>query len=508
MSFLYIGFLFLGLILIALFIKIKANLSLSSKLRYIALILLTIALARPILDYSTQKEKIKSVPIVLSFDVSYSMRADDIKPNRLKATKEIIYQLLKRNSKDKNRVSLIAFTSNPLILTPFTFDNRLIFEALQSLKEKNILTKGTDLNRLIERVLKLPHRDKLLIIFTDGGDERIREEILSKIKKENLKILTIGMATKRGVPIKDDRGEFLRDKSGHIVISKLNRDIYRLGDVIIFSSIDEVLSEIDSWIAKNGNFKDIEIETKNHKELYYIPTILALILLFISSTKFIRNLVALFLLFGVNLEAFDIGDSYHLKEAYRLYRLKEYNRSLDEIEKIEKSSLEKKMILAYNLYRLKEFERSCNILKGLDSSNLDIKFRIFYNIGNCEAKLKNYKSAKSYYLKALSIKKDRDTLHNLKQIIFLKEKRDLAFLNSGSKEGNRTKSSSTSSSSSKKKANNKKSGDSSSMGNSNSKSKVSSNREVDEFRVNGKREFSSKAYELINEGYIDEINPW
>ncbi len=58
MSFLYIGFLFLGLILIALFIKIKANLSLSSKLRYIALILLTIALARPILDYSTQKEKI------------------------------------------------------------------------------------------------------------------------------------------------------------------------------------------------------------------------------------------------------------------------------------------------------------------------------------------------------------------------------------------------------------------------------------------------------------------
>ncbi len=192
MIFIY-WFLFLSSILIALFIKIKANLSLSSKLRYIALILLTIALARPILDYSTQKEKIKSVPIVLSFDVSYSMRADDIKPNRLKATKEIIYQFLRRNSKDKNRVSLIAFTSNPLILTPFTFDNRLIFEALQSLKEKNILTKGTDINKLIERVLKLPHRDKLLIIFTDGGDERIREEILSKIKKEKLKILTIGM---------------------------------------------------------------------------------------------------------------------------------------------------------------------------------------------------------------------------------------------------------------------------------------------------------------------------
>ncbi len=136
MSFLYIWFLFLGLILIALFIKIKANLSLSSKLRYIALILLIIALARPILDYSTQKEKIKSVPIVLSFDVSYSMRADDIKPNRLKATKEIISQFLKKNRSNRNRVSLIAFTSNPLILTPFTFDNRLIFEALQSLKEK------------------------------------------------------------------------------------------------------------------------------------------------------------------------------------------------------------------------------------------------------------------------------------------------------------------------------------------------------------------------------------
>ncbi len=165
------------------------------------------------------------------------MRPDDIKPNRLKATKEIIYQLLKRNSKDKNRVSLIAFTSNPLILTPFTFDNRLIFEALQSLKEKNILTKGTNLNRLIERVLKLPHRDKLLIIFTDGGDERIREEILSKIKKENLKILIVAMATKRGVPIKDDRGEFLRDKSGHIVISKLNRDISIDWEMLLFLAL-------------------------------------------------------------------------------------------------------------------------------------------------------------------------------------------------------------------------------------------------------------------------------
>ncbi len=83
----------------------------------------------------------------------------------------------------------------------------------------------------------------------------------------------------------------------------------------------------------------------------------------------------------------------------------------------------------------------------------------------------------------MNIKRDRDTLHNLKQIIFLKEKRDLAFLNSGSKEGNRTKSSSTSSSSSNKKANNKKSGALVAVwGNSNSKSKVSSNREVDELR--------------------------
>ncbi len=56
--------------------------------------------------------------------------------------------------------------------------------------------------------------------------------------------------------------------------------------LLFLALINEVLSEIDSWIAKNGNFKDIEIETKNHKELYYIPTILALILLFISSTKF------------------------------------------------------------------------------------------------------------------------------------------------------------------------------------------------------------------------------
>ncbi len=116
-------------------------------------------------------------------------------------------------------------------------------------------------------------------------------------------------------------GSCLRDKSGHIVISKLNRDIYRLGDVILFSSVDEVLSEIDSWIAKNGNFKDIEIETKNHKELYYIPTILALILIFISSTKFIRKSSSTILLFGVNLEALTITDSYHLKRrAYRLYR--------------------------------------------------------------------------------------------------------------------------------------------------------------------------------------------
>jgi len=507
MSFLNVYFLWLLLPLLVYLFRRNKKQSLQQHLRWLALILLVIAIARPVLVQSSSKEVSPAHSIVVALDLSASMNADDIKPSRAKASRESIKAFLEENLYDQ--ISLIGFTTNPLLLSPSTTDHRLVALALEAMKSEYILTKGTNLKKLLEKVAEFPDQEKKLILFSDGGDELVDEVLVAFAKESNVKILVVAMATQRGSTIIDKNGDVLKDKAGHIVVSKFNTSVGALGTLIPFEGVESTVSKIQKWIEEQKGLKDgLTRETRNYFELFFIPTFLALIFLFLSATRFSLKLIALLALLHINVQAGEL-DSYYLNSAYNYYENKEYNATLEELSKIEFKILESELTLANTYYKLEKYKEAKSVLKTLKTTKPKIKQQLLYSLGNCEAKLAYYEKAKNYYVKALQLGEDNDTLHNLEVVMFLKhrESSKVGFTNpnspQASKDSNENVESEEKSSSSKE----EKAG--SSGGGGSKKNKNSTVKVVKSSEASApKREMSSKAYDLINKGYIREGKPW
>jgi len=501
---------FLSLLLpLIIYLLVRTNRqNIGQNMRWMALGLLIISLSRPVIKESLKEENIPSHSIILALDISASMRADDIKPSRIKASRESIKRFLQENKKEQ--IALICFTTNPLLLSPPTTDHNLVSISLDTLRDEYILTKGTNIKKLLQKVAKFPDTNKLLVIFSDGGDDIIDEDLVSFVDDAHIKVLVVAMATQRGSSIKTKNNELIKDKKGHIIISKFNSSISKLGKVIEFSSPKEVTSSIESWVEEQDNSKNRPQQYRNgYIELFFIPVLLALILIFLSGTRFIIKVIPLLALLGIHLEAYDILDSYHLRVAYRKYQDRDYNSTIKELLKIEDRSLETEIIRANSYYKLGEYKKAKSIWKGIKTTNPRVKKQILYNLGNCEAQLSYYDKAKEYYIKSLLFGEDNDTIFNLGVVIFLKQryKSKVGFTNpntvkssNGSDENTKAKDKSTAKKEQKV---------GTSGGDGSQKSKLSTVKIVKSTaKTSSKKEMSSKAYDLINEGYISEDKPW
>jgi len=537
MSFLYGWFLWLLLPWIVYLWRVKERQKLQQKLRWIALGLLIVAMARPVEEKAPIKQTTPAHAIVIALDLSASMRAEDIAPNRQKASRTTIKVFLERNLNDQ--IALIGFTINPLLLSPPTTDHSLVATALESLRSDYILTKGTDLKKLFKKVAKFPDDKKIVLLFSDGGDEPIDEELITFVKESNIEILAIAMATKYGASVKSNKGELLKDREGHIVVSRLNPGLSKLakesgGELLFFESPQSTAHQIQSWIERQKAAIDgISRQIHTYGELYAIPTLLALLLLFLSGTRFLHKVVVLLALIGVNLQAKELVqkeswgnyyhtnknqkttknlglfDSYYLNRAYINYRHKAYRDALESILKIEENTLESQLLLAHTYYKLERYKKAKSILKSIKSTNPKIKQQLLYELGNCEAKLSYFQRAKSYYIKALELKEDDDTLHNLGVVIAKeKESSKMGFTNPNSAEASNTPNSSVAQEDSPT-ANKEESSGGSGGGSGTQSTKNSTIKVItSDVHNSSKRVLSSKAYDLINEGYIKEVKPW
>ncbi|PTB87132.1 VWA domain-containing protein, partial [cyanobacterium G8-9] len=158
--------------------------------------------------------------MIIALDVSYSMRATDLSPTRYDFAKETIRVLLEKNPSDN--IMLIAFTTNPLLLSPPTTDHTLINIALKSLNPEFILTKGTSLEKLFKKLSQLDAGHKNLILMTDGGEESDLTKLTSILADSDISLTILALGSKQGITIKNKDGSLLKDKQGNLVISRIN----------------------------------------------------------------------------------------------------------------------------------------------------------------------------------------------------------------------------------------------------------------------------------------------
>ena len=186
----------------------KASISVLAKLkpvlvvfRLLALSALIIAMARPrTVDVSSKTKTTKGIDIVMAIDVSGSMLAKDLKPNRMEALKSVAKTFVEGRPND--RIGLVVYASEAYTKTPVTSDKAVVLDALRSVKYDNVLQDGTGigmgLTTAVNRLKDSKAKSKIIILLTDGVNNAgfIEPETASDIAKEyGIKVYTIGIGT-------------------------------------------------------------------------------------------------------------------------------------------------------------------------------------------------------------------------------------------------------------------------------------------------------------------------
>jgi Ca-activated chloride channel homolog len=255
-----------------------------------------ISLMRPQWGFRWQEVKRKGLDILIAVDVSKSMLAQDVKPNRLERSKLAIKDLLKNLSGD--RVGLIAFSGTAFLQCPLTVDYDGFLLALDDLDMNLIPRPGTSISSAIKVALKsyedTKEKYRVLIIITDGEDHE--DDPLKYAKEANrmgVKIFCVGIGTKEGelIQIVDESGRktFLKDSAGNVVKTRLNENVLQeialaTGGMYVRSSGAEFGLEL---IYKNrlSRMEKREIKSQMTKlffDRFQIPLSLALLFLIIE----------------------------------------------------------------------------------------------------------------------------------------------------------------------------------------------------------------------------------
>ena len=170
-------------------------------LRLLALSSLIIAMARPRkVDISSQTKSTKGIDIVMAIDVSGSMLAKDLKPNRMEALKKVAESFVEGRPND--RIGIVLYAAEAYTKTPVTSDKAIVLDAIQSIKYDNVLQDGTGigmgLTTAVNRLKDSKAKSKVIILMTDGVNNAgfIEPETASQIAKEyGIKVYTIGIGT-------------------------------------------------------------------------------------------------------------------------------------------------------------------------------------------------------------------------------------------------------------------------------------------------------------------------
>lgn len=182
--------------------------------------LIVIALAQPVIKDGTIQVKQKSADIMVALDISNSMLAQDVYPNRLQLAKKKAQDFI--DGVDGDRIGVMAFAKNSYLVSPLSFDTKAVKFLLQKLDTTSITQQGTSIQTLLESFNKhSKNEQKYLLIFSDGGDKKDFSQEIAYAKEHKISVFVVAMGSKKGAAVKDVNGEFIK-QNGQIIISKLN----------------------------------------------------------------------------------------------------------------------------------------------------------------------------------------------------------------------------------------------------------------------------------------------
>jgi Ca-activated chloride channel homolog len=259
-----------------------------------AVCFLILALTRPKFGVKMEMIERKGIDIMVALDISESMLAEDIAPNRIDRAKHEITKLIDLLKGD--RFGLIVFAGESFVQCPLTLDYGAAKMFLDAVNTGWVQIQGTAIGDAIQQAASAfqskSKKYKVLIILSDGEDhEGNAIEAAKKAVEEGVRIYTVGIGSENGVPIPISRGGndivYKKDKGGNLVMTKLDPEILdriaREGNGKYFSAgtnldLTGIYSEISKLEKKDLESRELEI----YEEQYQIFLFIALMLLIVE----------------------------------------------------------------------------------------------------------------------------------------------------------------------------------------------------------------------------------
>ena len=206
-------------------------------LSFLVLVFLILSLAR--LQGEGEKREVyeRGSALLIMLDISHSMLAEDVQPNRLTFVKQELSRLIDLSAGDQ--IALGFFANSAFLISPFTPDVSAIQSYLKDISTDYLSRQGTDFSNLFKLVSRTFERQKelqfkVVVIASDGEDHspKTKELVQSLLKEQDIRVFTLSVGTEEGkvIPIRDFRNqvrEYKKDSRGELVISRFNPEFLK-----------------------------------------------------------------------------------------------------------------------------------------------------------------------------------------------------------------------------------------------------------------------------------------
>ena len=345
---------------------------------------------------------------VIAFDLSFSMYATDIKPNRLSQAKYKAIDLLKQWSEGDK--ALIAYAGDAFAITPLTSDSNSIINHIPNLSPLLMPARGSRpdlaLKKSIELLKNAGYQQGHIVFITDGFDSDSLDKMKEMIEGTDWMVSVLAVATPNGAPIKLPDDSLLKDASDNIIIPKLNANtLYPITTINdgLYLNIDAQGKDIQlltqHYDNKNQSKETQESEQKtDNKQLiddgYWLSfLLLPLFLLFFRKGVFYALLITVTLpLTTAKVEA-SIWEN-DQQNAYQAFQQGQYKEAIENFESPEWKGAA--------LFKDKQYKQAEAVYADQYNADPNNK-QASYNLGNSQAMQQNYKQALDSFNKALAI---------------------------------------------------------------------------------------------------------
>lgn len=402
----------------------------------IALVAIIIAIVNPLHPGSMDKVERKGVDVMIALDVSNSMLAEDIKPNRLEKAKQLVYRLL--NDLQDDRVGLVLFAGRAYMQMPLTTDHAAARMYVQNASPQIVPTQGT----MISEALKLcgsafnskERKYKSIILITDGEDhDPATMEVAEQLTANGVMVNTVGVGSALGTPIPNSlTGQFKKDDQGNTILSKLNegqlqqlaaatKGIYVNNENVnaASSAIMKKLSAISETVLEDAAFKDY---------IHFFPWFIALAIILLLGEFLLPERkygVAILLLICSSANAQNVNT----RNGNKFYKEGKYDKAIAEYKKAA-SANNSNVVSKYNLgnayYRSGQYGESADTYQQLlgETKDQSVKQKTYYNKGVSLSKQNKLEESIEAYKNAVKMNPaDEDARINLqKALLELKKK--------------------------------------------------------------------------------------